>query len=125
MKHRRCFIESLNWPLDATNSDKRSMHAFAIPPCRRNHSRKGLTLIEVLAALLVLTLVLAGSIEAARQSQKTTHAAWYYARATSVLNERIEELRSMPFDSVDASRGDASAASGRVWVDDAASHAVD
>ncbi len=57
----------------------------------------GMTLVEVMLAMFVLTVVFASVLTALGRANSLTHASVATYRATAVLNERMEEMRSLSF----------------------------
>ncbi len=72
--------------------------------CRRsrNESREGFTLIEVMIALVVLTIVVIGLGQAILAGQQISRELRHEAKITAYFEQRIEELRNMSLPEITA-----------------------
>jgi prepilin-type N-terminal cleavage/methylation domain-containing protein len=68
------------------------------PPRKRNMERRGFTLIELLVALLVAAILAAGAAELISLSLVLKRKADAHAVAARLVVEKLEELRTRPFD---------------------------
>jgi prepilin-type N-terminal cleavage/methylation domain-containing protein len=67
---------------------------------RKRRNRRGLTLIEVIVAMLVLTIGLLGLAAGTGYVLRTTEVARIDTNRATALQSAIESLRSVPFDDV-------------------------
>lgn len=73
---------------------------------RRLRNCGGFTLVEVIAAALILALGLLALVSACQAGRETQRRAVYMAVARDIAQTQIEELRAAQFDSVLAQAGD-------------------
>lgn len=60
-------------------------------------ARRGMTLIEVVVAMFVLTVVFAGVLTAMVRAAAITNDARIVYRETAILNDVVEKMRSLKF----------------------------
>ena len=65
----------------------------------------GFTLVEVLAAVLLLSIGLLAVLTASRAARETQRRALYISIGRSVAQSRIEKLRSLPIEALAAQAG--------------------
>ena len=75
-----------------------------IAPAERTGER-GFTLIEVLIALLVLMVGMAGILSLQLTSMKATSFSRHATEASSLAEDKVEELRTVPLNSVRFANG--------------------
>jgi prepilin-type N-terminal cleavage/methylation domain-containing protein len=59
------------------------------------HNQKGLTLVEIVAAIIIISIIFLSFITFLYQSQKTTNAAEQTVSATYIAQEHLEEVYSI------------------------------
>jgi len=73
------------------------------------HSNKrengGFTLVEVLAAVLLLSIGLLAVLTASRASQDTQRRATYLSVGRNIAQSKIDDLRSAPIDTIAGTNG--------------------
>ncbi len=92
-----------------------SGHARTINVCPESFSRRvavgggraGFTLVEVLAAVVLLSIGLLAVMAASQAARETQTRALYISIGRGIAQSRIEKLRSVPFDSLAAQAGTA------------------
>lgn len=62
--------------------------------------RRGFTLVEVLAAVVLLSIGLLAVLTASRAAQDTHWRAVHLASARNIAQSKIDELRATPFDGI-------------------------
>lgn len=75
-----------------------------IAPAERTGER-GFTLIEVLIALLILMVGMAGILSLQLTSMKATSFSRHATEASSLAEDKVEELRTVPLNSVRFANG--------------------
>jgi prepilin-type N-terminal cleavage/methylation domain-containing protein len=75
-----------------------------IEPAERTGER-GFTLIEVLIALLILMVGMAGILSLQLTSMKATSFSRHATEASSLAEDKVEELRTVPLNSVRFANG--------------------
>ena len=82
---------------------------------RAHHPRRtraGMTLLEVMLAMSILTLLFGAALASVIQVTKIVDAARSRTRAVSILNQRMEEMRALTFTQLKSRLGDASFTTG-------------
>lgn len=72
---------------------------------QRSGEEGGFTLIEVLIALLVLLVGMAGILSLQLTSMKATSFSRHATEASSLAEDKVEDLRTVPLDSVRFANG--------------------
>jgi len=67
---------------------------------RNRRHRRGFTLVEVLAAVVLLSIGLLAVLTAGRAAQETQWRAVHLAAARNIAQSKIDELRATPFGSI-------------------------
>jgi len=72
---------------------------------RRATGTRALSLVEVLVAVLILTIVVAGGVAFATSGRKRVVLSGQHRAAAQIAMERIERARALGYDSVDYDYG--------------------
>lgn len=76
------------------------------PVARSRHHERGVTLVEVMTAMIVLSMVMLGLLSTLLQSRRTTEGAILHAASTSLIYGIVEQLKQLNYDDIPSQEED-------------------
>lgn len=93
-------VDRLIEALHGLDQSERGQWGAAQMSSRFLRDQRGFTLVEVVAAVAVLFVVSMGTLGALTYSARSTNASTMRSSALNLANQRLEQMRNMPYDSI-------------------------